>query len=166
MKETNYLDDEEIWFRRFKKLPFLKSFNDNYLKEIIASTTICHYDPGENVFEEGDRANSLFILLFGEVRVCKRHDEIARFSQTGDLFGELAVINSEARSATVAATCKTICLAIHLSFLEHLNELDRMVCYSLLYRLLIEIIADRMRTTSRELANVKRELAELKAMKR
>lgn len=62
---------------------------------------------GHTVVSEGEEGSSLFILLFGEVLVTKgtgeERRELARLG-AGSLFGELALITSKPRSATVVTT--------------------------------------------------------------
>ncbi len=163
MKESDYVQDHEKWMEKFRRLPFLNSFNEDYLKKIISLTKVQHYSADEVIIREGDTDNVLFILLFGEARVYKNDKEIAKFNTTGTLFGELSVINEETRSATVKAACKVICLAIDFSFLNTMSPLDSNTCYTLIYRILIEIVTDRLRDTSNELSKLKKELADLKS---
>jgi cAMP-dependent protein kinase regulator len=62
---------------------------------------------GHSVVREGEEGKSLFILLQGEVKVSKgegdERRELARLG-AGTLFGELALITSKPRSATVVTT--------------------------------------------------------------
>lgn len=77
------------------------------------------------VCEEGDVTDAMYIILDGQLRVFK-HDgqgnevDIAML-KAGDLFGEMAMLDSKPRSATVA--CLTSC---------HLFMLDRLAFVSLL----------------------------------
>jgi CRP-like cAMP-binding protein len=96
------------------------------------------------------------VILSGEVRVVKNEEEIARLDAMGGTFGELAMIDGEARSASVyAAKANTACLAIDSSFLEHLEPADRQEFEAVYFRLLAEILAHRLRVTSSELSHMK-----------
>ena len=69
-------------------------------------------------FNEGDSANSLFILESGQAQMLKRdHHQgeslILRTLERGDCFGEMSLIDPNPRSASVIATAD--CLAIELS---------------------------------------------------
>ena len=68
--------------------------------------TQAHYEPGEVVFEEGDAADSLYMVLAGEVEVLKRIDgepELVRKLGPGEYFGEMALLGNHPRTATTRA---------------------------------------------------------------
>jgi NADH dehydrogenase len=68
--------------------------------------TQAHYEPGETVFEEGDSADSLFMILSGSVEVLKRfggEPQVVGVLEAGGYFGEMALLGGEARSATTRA---------------------------------------------------------------
>jgi len=68
--------------------------------------TQAHYEPGEIVFEEGDAADSLFMILSGRVEVLKRFDsdpQVVRTLEAGEYFGEMALLGRHPRSATTRA---------------------------------------------------------------
>jgi len=63
-----------------------------------------HYEPGEEVFREGDLGDCLYIVLSGEAEVVKgapgREETLARLG-AGEVFGEMALLRQTARNATV-----------------------------------------------------------------
>jgi CRP-like cAMP-binding protein len=64
---------------------------------------------GRAIVEEGSLGESMFILMLGRVRVEKRTPADDRYTVTflshekGDVFGELGLLDSDRRSATVTA---------------------------------------------------------------
>jgi CRP-like cAMP-binding protein len=56
--------------------------------------------PGVEITQQGDFGHSVFAVLEGDARVVVDGREVGRLS-TGDLFGEIAVIASGRRTATV-----------------------------------------------------------------
>ena len=78
---------------------------------------INEFDVGDIIFEEGSTGRELFVVLDGQVEIAK----IAGTSKTvivtlgkGEFFGEMAVIDGSARSATaVAAAPKTRVMRIN-----------------------------------------------------
>lgn len=70
-----------------------------------------HADPGEVVLHEGDAGHSLYVVVEGALEVERAGTPIARLGK-GDLFGELALLASEPRNATVRAL--EACLLLEL----------------------------------------------------
>ena len=57
---------------------------------------------GDVIFREGQQANELFVIKSGHVRIQVGNRAIAELS-TDNIFGEMALIDSEPRSATAIA---------------------------------------------------------------
>ncbi|KJC44974.1 hypothetical protein UP09_15225 [Bradyrhizobium sp. LTSP885] len=57
---------------------------------------------GDVIFREGQPANELFVIRSGQVRIQVGNRAIAELS-TDNIFGEMALIDSEPRSATAIA---------------------------------------------------------------
>ncbi|HUB76875.1 MAG TPA: cyclic nucleotide-binding domain-containing protein [Solirubrobacteraceae bacterium] len=72
------------------------------LEEVAAATTTAHYAPGAVVIREGETADSVFVVLAGVAEVTVGGKATARV-HPGDAFGEIAVLHSTPRTATVTA---------------------------------------------------------------
>ena len=59
-------------------------------------------DVGTTIFSKGDLGTALYVIYAGDVSIRDGTTELARFGQ-GDFFGELALLDTEARSATAEA---------------------------------------------------------------
>jgi CRP/FNR family transcriptional regulator, cyclic AMP receptor protein len=57
---------------------------------------------GDVIFREGQQANELFVIKSGHVRIQVGNKAIAELS-TDNIFGEMALIDNEPRSATAIA---------------------------------------------------------------
>jgi CRP/FNR family transcriptional regulator, cyclic AMP receptor protein len=60
------------------------------------------FKAGSAVFREGDEANELFVIKSGQVRIQIGNRTITELGQDS-IFGEMALIDSERRSATAVA---------------------------------------------------------------
>jgi CRP-like cAMP-binding protein len=60
------------------------------------------YHEGQTIFNAGDLGTCMFIIYAGTVRISRDNHELARFGK-GDFFGELALLDTEARSASADA---------------------------------------------------------------
>lgn len=61
-----------------------------------------HVPKGNVVFHEGTTGNTMFIVLGGRIDLYRSKKPIASL-KTGDMFGEMALISEEPRSATAVA---------------------------------------------------------------
>lgn len=163
MQESDYLNNREDLVGKLRDFPFLKNMNTSHLLDMLQLSKLRIYETDEIITKEGFFDSWIYVLVFGEVKVTKGSSELAKFSESGDTFGELAVLDGEARSATVTATTRTKCLAIDASFMDSMPTEEQSAFYSIFYRVLAEILSKRLRDTDRELANAKEEIKQLKA---
>jgi CRP-like cAMP-binding protein len=66
---------------------------------------------GGVVFREGDEAHELFVIKSGQVRIQLGNRTLAELS-ANDVFGEMALIDSEPRSATALAVTDVELVAV------------------------------------------------------
>jgi len=158
MQESSYLKGRDDIMASLKKIPFLKSYEDRFLRNILELSKLRRYDVNEPITREGEYDCWLYVILKGQVRIIKDEEEIARLDAQGGTFGELAVIDGEPRSASVYALTDTTCLAIDGSFVDRLEPKEKVEFEAVYYRLLSEILAHRLRFTSAELSRLKQDM--------
>src|SRR5690606_20952245 len=77
------------------------------LEKISVVAKINSHHPGEEIFIQGEKARALYVIKFGSVKIQqsgKSGDEVNITTLgTGSHFGEMAFVDGEPRSATVAA---------------------------------------------------------------
>ena len=163
MKELLYIHDEGEVPDTLKDIPFLQSFTQHDTDDILNSCSILECDPGDEFLSEGKAANRMFILMSGTLEVTKAGEHLTDFTGIGHLFGELAALEDEYRSATVVAKDKVYCLAIDHKFLEDIRPKEQNPAfYAALYGFIAKNLAERLRRTSEELTRVEKELTDLK----
>ena len=111
---------------------------------------ICSYEPGEMIFEQGDFASCIYILLQGEVQICfKPYDgppiNVAQLKQQG-VFGWSAALRRSSYTSGASALVKCDAVRLRGDKLRQLCEIHPDVGGSLLYRL-SGLIAERLNTT-------------------
>ncbi len=86
-------------------VPFLQDLPDNALAELARHTHTVSILPGDIIIGDRERGDSMYIIAHGEIGVYRDttgKDEIAVLGE-GDFFGEMALLGSQVRNATVRA---------------------------------------------------------------
>jgi len=90
------------WADVLATFPLFSGVSKRRLRRLTRKATFAEFAAGDTIIRTGERSDSLYVILSGEARVLRR--PAARTLSTGDYFGELALVDRAARSATVAAT--------------------------------------------------------------
>jgi CRP-like cAMP-binding protein len=90
------------------RVPVFEELAGDDLRRIADVSVPRQFAGGEVVFREGDDSDTCYIVRSGHARATREHADgrqitLATFGP-GDIFGELAMFDSERRSATVEAT--------------------------------------------------------------
>lgn len=99
-----------------RNVSLFKGLGDQEVERIRAVCRKRCYDAGEVVFRENDPSKDLYIVLAGRVAIASGdvcQQELAEF-KAGEVFGEIALIDGERRSAS--AVCKEPCTLLAISY--------------------------------------------------
>jgi len=169
MLESKYLKDNIQNIQKLMSIPALKHFETRNLAKILRLSRIREYDDGELIIKEGDVDPWLYFLLTGRVIIKKRGIEITQINTIGEIFGEMRIIDDEARSADVYADGHTICLAVNTSSAHKqyasgasTDKEETLDFILLLYRIFAEYMSARLRLTNTELIKAKMEAGKLR----
>jgi len=105
-------DDTATYVAALKGIDLLKDTPEDKLQIISGLLTEVEYPVDKNVICEGDEGNKFYIIRSGEVKCTKGGSEVSKRLTVGDFFGELALISSDKRAATVTTTKPTTVLAL------------------------------------------------------
>jgi len=168
MIESKYLKDNVQNIQRLLTIPGLKEFETRNLAKLLRLSKIREYEDGELIIREGDEDPWLYFLLSGGLIIKKNGIEVGKLEQTGEIFGEMRIIDRLTRSASVYADGDTLCLGVDTSAKGRLDsatadERDaRLDFLLLLYRIFSEYMSIRLRATTDELIKAKVELNSVK----
>lgn len=166
MIESKYLKDNMQNIQRLLDIPALKHFEIKNLAKLLRLSKIREYNDGESIIKEGDRDPWLYFILKGKVIIKKEGHEIVTIDKKGEIFGEMRIIDSLSRSASVFADGQTVCLAVDTSAQEKLSSDDKKLDFILLlYRIFAEYMSLRLRLTNDELIKAKAEIKRLTSLK-
>lgn len=160
MRESDYLHANEETMKTLLKIPTLRHFK-NGLKDILHFSKIKQYRAGEYIIKEGEKDQWIFCLITGTVDVIKKDHKISTLF-TGDIFGEMSVVDGSARSASVLAVTDTICLAYNAALMNDSAGNNNEMLLFILYRIFAKMLADRLRQSNEALVEARREVARLK----
>jgi serine/threonine protein phosphatase PrpC/CRP-like cAMP-binding protein len=138
-------------------MPLFSRLQERELLRIMEVAELLEYEPGEDVMREGDRGDQLFIVVEGLLQIL-RGDQLLSEVGPGEHFGEMALIRSMPRSATVRAIEKSELLAIRRADFFAILRKEYELAVKLLWQFL-GVLADRLDQTSRDLSTAKEELA-------
>ncbi len=137
-----------------KTVSIFAETSDEILAEVAAIATETAAPAGVNIFEKGDTGDSMYMLASGRVRV---HDGARTLNDlvTGNVFGEMAVLDPQPRSASVTAVEDT-----------QLLRLDQQALYELIddrpevARGLLQVLSQHLRNRMHDLAELREQLPE------
>jgi len=93
--------DRHAWIdERLRQVPMFEELSKKQLRQISSLMTQIERPTGTVLIEEGRTGDEFFILLAGKVEV--RHgDQVIATRGAGEYFGEIALLDNRARTATV-----------------------------------------------------------------
>ncbi len=164
MKEFAFIHEHGQVPESLRAVPFLESFNDDQLDDVLNSSSYIQCEVGDTIIKEGAVDSRIYILLNGEVQVCKDGKVLASIKRPGEVFGELAVVNDDRRSASVVAATSAVCLAVDQKFLQDIKPREEdPAFYAALYEFIARVTAGRLQATSRRLGELELEVKALQA---
>ena len=138
-------------------MPLFSRLTERELLRVMQAVEVREYKDGDLVILEGDKGDELFIVLEGKVRV-SRGDQPLLDLGPGEHVGEMALIRSVPRSASVHALGEAELIAIRRQDFFEILRKEHEVAVKMLWQFL-GVFADRLDQTSSELHEAKRELA-------
>jgi CRP/FNR family transcriptional regulator, cyclic AMP receptor protein len=95
-----------------KTLPLFSSLADRDLREIARYTDEVDVEAGRKLIDQGRFAYEFFLIEDGTAEVTRDGEHVANLGK-GDFFGELALLATERRTASVTATTAMRLVVMH-----------------------------------------------------
>src|SRR6185436_13176785 len=128
-----------------EKIAFLENvplFSGMATQELMYVAGIVEEDSfpaGATVIREEDAGDSMFVVVDGEVMVHRRNAQLAKL-RSKDFFGEMSLLNSEPRSASVTTISKCRLLRI-----EESDFWQLLIANNSLAVAMVRVLAQRLR---------------------
>jgi CRP-like cAMP-binding protein len=83
-----------------RRVPIFKELRDDFIVRLTSVMHELHFPANHTIFRQGEEGRSLYIIVSGRVRVHIGDKQLAEVDQ-GKYFGEMAVFDTQPRSASV-----------------------------------------------------------------
>ena len=139
-----------------RKIKLLENLTASELSKIERVSKRLAIPKGEEIITEGSHADSLYLIQSGLVKVVKKDEytlseETIVILESGDSFGEMAIIDKDVRSATVIALEDSALIEIDKKSLEDLFDKNTNIALKL-YRSFVHLLCDRLKETNKRLS--------------
>jgi len=136
-----------------KRVPIFSSLNDRQLKQIAEYCVTKHYTKDQLILVEEETGKILFIIYRGRVKVTRTSEDgrevILSILESGDIFGEMSLLDGKARSASVIAIENTELLLLRRGdFLKILED------YPQIAIALLKELAERIRKSDTQIKSL------------
>ena len=151
------MDDSSV-IEKLRNIPLFHGIKDDEqrLADLAGIVSIEHCRAGDQLIKEGDEGDELYILNKGTVSVLKRtldddmYTVVTLREDEDVVFGELALMDEERRSASVTANTDCEFLVIHRDKFNRLGEKDPLLGL-LVTREIGRALASKLRKTDQDL---------------
>ena len=117
---------------RLRSIPLFRVCDDKQLAFIATRVDEVDVPAGKVLTEEGKSGGAFFILLTGEVEVMRGTARVAKLG-AGDYFGEIALLDNGACTATVTSTKPSRCLVLSPGQFQDVLYQDATIAVSMLH---------------------------------
>jgi serine/threonine-protein kinase len=141
--------------RMLSTLNFFKGFQEEEIDEVHRLSQWLSYRPGEMIINEGDNENAFYVIALGSVDV-KKNDVLIDTLKVGTCFGEMGMINEEARSASVIARSFILLMKVSGIALEQATP----ACQLRFYKKFSQTLSERLLQSNERSLNKQQESAQ------
>lgn len=145
-------DNEEIMIdQKFPTLPIFNDFNETQMALLRPLFSLNEFAAGETIFNQGDAAKNICIIIEGEVDICFKPDDaelitVAHLEQDG-VFGWSAAFGSGIYTSGAVAVTDLKLICVNGTDLKKLNE-DHPKTGILILGRLADIVGKRLKRTN------------------
>ncbi len=142
---ANNADD---YFSVFSKSSIFEGVGKNELYELFEASHLLELSEGELLLKEGDVSETFFIVYEGTLNVVKEdqeyhHEHILKIIHPGETIGEMALLDTAPRSASISA--KTQAKVFVIPFIEFNRLAKKDVSFSNIFIKIARSVTQRLR---------------------
>jgi CRP-like cAMP-binding protein len=130
---------------------------EEVLVKLSDTLHVVEVSPGATLFKEGDDGRAMYVVLRGEIEVCKRShrgtDARVALLGPGDWFGEMSIVDVQPRSASIRALAPASLLCMTTYDLDQLYRHD-LKAYAIIILNMARELSRRLRVADGVLADL------------
>ena len=154
MKNIPFDPTDRKLVKSIMAVPALKPLAGNKFEDFMKMVEIQDFDKMENIITQGEQDKRMFFLLKGKLSVRVDDVEVSVLTKPNTVFGEMGIIDTSPRSATVMAKRKSRCLALDISCFDKLEGRAKLAIQGFFYKMFYDILVQRLRATNEHLADL------------
>ena len=106
---------------RLKAIPLFQGLSKHQREQVSTWAEEVDFEPGKRIVEQGEFAHEFFVIEEGTAEVTVDGDRVDALGP-GDFFGEIALLETERRTASVIATAPLRCIVMHA---RHFSSMEQ-----------------------------------------
>jgi CRP-like cAMP-binding protein len=135
-----------------RRMELFRGIGPEHVARIFAQGHTLEFTPGQIIFEKGAPGDKMFAILIGEVAIFDEERQLAVLGR-GDMFGEMALLSQEPRSASAQALVNTSLLSLDRDSIQ--RSLPAEVSIALLTNVIVTL-GERIRLANQLIHELRR----------
>jgi CRP/FNR family transcriptional regulator len=140
-----------------KNIVIFADLTDDELNDLIGLFIEINLKNGETLFKEGDEGKALYVISNGEIQVSKNikgiQDKVLAVLGPGSIVGEMALLETQKRSATAIALQNSKVLEITRSDFNSLIEINPTAGFKIMLSI-ARLLSNRLRKMDEEFIKI------------
>ncbi|MBQ47645.1 MAG: hypothetical protein CMP10_09295 [Zetaproteobacteria bacterium] len=150
-----------------KNCPLFFELYDKEIAKIVKHCSVYNFNDGEKIIEDGEEGNQIFVVLEGEAMVEKYTSEgriQIQLLQSGDVFGEMALMGEKTRQADIVSSGPSHILEIEYESIFILFKKEPRIFGLLLFNC-ARLISKRLASLNKTIVELRNEVNRLQSEK-
>lgn len=143
-----------------KACPLFTELYDKEIEKIVRHCSVYTFEKNQYIIKDGEEGDQVFVLIDGFAMVEKKVDGISlkiQELQTGDVFGEMALMGHKDRQADVVS--KEVCHVLEMSYKEIFNLYKKEPkIFGLLLLNVSRLMSKRLASSNKIIGNLKKDI--------
>lgn len=140
-----------------KKVAIFNELTEEEIHDLMELLVEVKLKKDEVLFKEGDEGKALYVIYAGEIQVSKNikdiKEKVLAILGSGNIVGEMALLETQKRSATAVANSDSILLEITRSDFNSLIEVNPSAGFKIMFNI-AKLLSHRLRRMDEEFIKI------------